>query len=210
MANRKEGVEERILLCAKEEFLSQGYRDASLRVIASKAETSTNAIYVRFGDKQGLYEAIIEPCVREFLERYITIQETFHQASGEKQLETREEYTENAVDTLLDYVYDHPEEFRLLTDTSYGKRFESFAHELAEMETEYTLKYSETVGWKLRNDTQMNEELLHLLMHGYLDACFEPVRHGMDREEAHRFIRMLRKYHSAGILSMFTGTELSE
>ncbi len=53
MAKQIEGVYERILECAKKEFLEKGYMDASLRTIAAEAETSTNSIYVRFKDKGG-------------------------------------------------------------------------------------------------------------------------------------------------------------
>ena len=54
MAKQIEGVADRILAAAKKEFLDKGYVDASLRTIAAAADTSTNSIYVRFGDKEGL------------------------------------------------------------------------------------------------------------------------------------------------------------
>ena len=60
MAKQIEGVAERILAAAKEEFLDKGYVDASLRTIAAAAETSTNSIYVRFGDKEGLLYLAME------------------------------------------------------------------------------------------------------------------------------------------------------
>ena len=59
MAKQIEGVYERILACAKKEFLQMGFAEASLRVIASEAQTTTGSIYTRFGDKQGLFEAIV-------------------------------------------------------------------------------------------------------------------------------------------------------
>ena len=45
MAKQIEGVSERILACAKQEFPEKGYTDASLRSIAAAAGTSTNSIY---------------------------------------------------------------------------------------------------------------------------------------------------------------------
>ena len=51
MAKKKSGVYDRVLECAKEEFLSKGFLDASLRTIAQAADTSTGSIYTRFGDK---------------------------------------------------------------------------------------------------------------------------------------------------------------
>ena len=61
MAKQIEGVSERILACARGEFLDKGFTGASLRTIAAAADTSTNSIYVRFGDKEGLFSAIVEP-----------------------------------------------------------------------------------------------------------------------------------------------------
>lgn len=73
MAKQLEGVSERILNCAKAEFLDKGYADASLRAIAAAADTSTNSIYVRFGDKEGLFSAIVEPALNEMTERFLKI-----------------------------------------------------------------------------------------------------------------------------------------
>ena len=38
--------------CAKEEFLTNGYENASLRVIAEKAGSSKGAIYIRYRTKR--------------------------------------------------------------------------------------------------------------------------------------------------------------
>ena len=59
MAKQIEGVSERILSCARAEFLDKGYTDASLRVIAAAAETSTNSIY---GPLQGQGGAVFCHC----------------------------------------------------------------------------------------------------------------------------------------------------
>lgn len=87
MAKQIEGVSERIIEAAKREFLENGYTDASLRTIATAADTSTNSIYVRFGDKEGLFSAIVEPVLNEMIERFIKIQEDFHQMKQETQIE---------------------------------------------------------------------------------------------------------------------------
>lgn len=68
MAKQIEGVSEKIEKCAREEFLKNGYTDASLRTIASEAGTTTGSIYSRYGDKEGLFSAIVEPAANEFIE----------------------------------------------------------------------------------------------------------------------------------------------
>ena len=73
-----EGVSERILVCAREEFLEKGYSEASLRTIAAKADTTTGSIYSRFGDKEGLFCAIVEPAADHLVQMFLHTQETFH------------------------------------------------------------------------------------------------------------------------------------
>ena len=85
MAKQKPGVYDRVLECAKDEFLSKGFLDASLRAIAQEAGTSTGSIYTRFGDKEGLFRAIVEPVVDQFKAMFREIQESFHQLDGETQ-----------------------------------------------------------------------------------------------------------------------------
>lgn len=149
MAKQLEGVSERILNCAKAEFLDKGYTDASLRAIAAAADTSTNSIYVRFGDKEGLFSAIVEPALNEMTERFLKIQEEFHRMDNTAQSAHMAEYADGGTMELVDYMYDHLDEFRLLLDASYGTRFHNFIDELVRIEVEYTYKYMETVGWKL-------------------------------------------------------------
>ena len=93
MAKQKPGVYDRVLECAKDEFLSKGFLDASLRAIAQEAGTSTGSIYTRFGDKEGLFRAIVEPVVDEFRAMFREIQESFHQLDGETQKAEMGQYT---------------------------------------------------------------------------------------------------------------------
>lgn len=137
MAKQIEGVSERILNCAKEEFLDKGYTDASLRVIAAAAETSTNSIYVRFKDKEGLFSAIVEPVLNEMIERFLKIQETFYHMDQASQRAHMAEYADGGTMELVQYMYDHLDEFRLLLDASYGTRFHNFVDELVRIEVEY-------------------------------------------------------------------------
>lgn len=56
--------------------------------------TSTNSIYVRFGDKEGLFSAIVEPVLNEMVERFFKIQERFHQMSPDEQAAQMPEYSD--------------------------------------------------------------------------------------------------------------------
>ncbi|WP_303819148.1 TetR/AcrR family transcriptional regulator [Ruminococcus flavefaciens] len=59
MANRIEGVTEKLLEQAMKEFLDKGYTAASLRTIAENAGTTPRSVYTRYGDKEGLFAALV-------------------------------------------------------------------------------------------------------------------------------------------------------
>ena len=203
MAKQIEGVSERILRCAKAEFLDKGYTDASLRNIAAAAETSTNSIYVRFKDKEGLFSAIVEPALSVMLERFLKIQEDFCRMDGAAQSKHMAEYADGGTLELVNYMYDHLDEFRLLLDASYGTRFHNFVDELVRIEVEYTYRYMEATGFPAHLSDTVTEKLLHIVTTSRFESIFEVIRHGMSREEAAKYIDLLSHYHRTGFFAVF-------
>lgn len=209
MAKQIEGVYERILEYAKKEFLEKGYTDASLRTIASEADTSTNSIYVRFKDKEGLFAAIVEPVSEEFMSRCLDMQETFHSFDRETQRREVGTYSGNAMLDMVDYIYDHFDEFRLLLDSSYGTKFHNFVNGLVSMEEEYTWKWLEATGSRLEPMGGLTADFYHMMVTAYFEGIFEVVRHGIDREDAKKYVAMMGKYHHGGFLAI-VGEETAE
>lgn len=203
MARQIEGVAERIVEASKREFLDKGYVDASLRTIAAEADTSTNSIYVRFGDKEGLFSAIVEPVLNGMTERFIRIQEKFHLMTPEEQAERMPKYADGGTSELIDYMYEHLEEFRLLLDASYGTRFHNFVDELVRIEVEYTYKFMEAVGYSDKFGDAVTQKLLHIVTTSRFESIFEIIRHGMSREEATEYIELLSRYHRCGFIEIF-------
>ena len=203
MAKQIEGVAERILSCAKAEFLDKGYTDASLRTIAAAAETSTNSIYVRFQDKEGLFSAIVEPVLNEIIERFVKIQEAFHRMDRAEQAAQMPDYADGGTMELVEYMYDHLDEFRLLLDASYGTRFHNFVDELVRIEVEYTYKYMEAVGSTAQLGDATTQRLLHIVTTSRFESIFDIIRHGMSLEEAREYIGLLSRYHRTGFLAVF-------
>ena len=207
MAKQIEGVSERILACAKAEFLDKGYTDASLRTIAAAAGTSTNSIYVRFHDKEGLFSAIVEPALTAVTEQFVKIQEDFARMDHTAQIAHVAEAEDGGTMQLVDYMYDHLDEFRLLLDGAYGTRFHNFVDELVRIEVEYTYKYMDAVGGTARLGDTTTAQLLHIVTTSRFESIFEVIRHGMSREEAAKYVRLLSRYHRTGFYAVFGGNE---
>ena len=198
MSNRIAGVSEKLVECAKAEFLEKGFDGASLRTVAKNAETSTSSIYIRFGDKDGLLLYIVKPVTDEFLSIYKAVQQEFSQLPSDVQSETVNDYSTSGMFRLIDYIYDNYDIFRILLDSSCDKFFRVFEHELIDIELDYTLKFMDAVGCRSIEEGKVTPDFLHIITSSFFNGFFEPVRHGMSREEAYRYLDMLSKYHRAG------------
>ncbi len=209
MAKQIEGVYEAVLACAKKEFLEKGYKDASLRVIAQAAGTSTGSIYTRFKDKAGLFDAIVGPAADQLKDMFVEIQENFHSLDDSTQEAEMGEYTSRHQMEMLEYIYDHFDEFRLLLDCSDGTRFSSFVDELVDIEVEYTYKYMEVINCESVKSGVVTEDFIHIIVTAYFNGMFEVVRHNMSRDDARKYIRLLNRYHMQGFSTVFN-PEISE
>ena len=209
MAKQIEGVYESVLACAKKEFLEKGYKDASLRVIAQAAGTSTGSIYTRFKDKAGLFDAIVGPAADQLKDMFVEIQENFHSLDDSTQEAEMGEYTCRHQMEMLEYIYDHFDEFRLLLDCSDGTRFSSFVDELVDIEVEYTYKYMEVINCESVKSGVVTEDFIHIIVTAYFNGMFEVVRHNMSRDDARKYIRLLNRYHMQGFSTVFN-PEISE
>lgn len=198
MAKPIEGVSEKILACAKAEFLEKGYADASLRTIAAKADTTTGSIYSRFGGKEGLFSAIVEPAVQEFTEIFLRTQETFHAVDEKEQAGQMRNYVQHGMDEILVCMYGHFEEFQLLLDASYGTKYQHFVDQLVEIETEYTYKFMQAIQYENAGEMEVPEDFIHIMTTAMFESVFEVVRHKMPIEKAKSYLKMLEKYHFGG------------
>ena len=203
MAKQIEGVYESVLACAKKEFLEKGYKDASLRVIAQAAGTSTGSIYTRFKDKAGLFDAIVGPAADQLKDMFVEIQENFHSLDDSTQEAEMGEYTSRHQMEMLEYIYDHFDEFRLLLDCSDGTRFSGFVDELVDIEVEYTYKYMEVINCESVKSGVVTEDFIHIIVTAYFNGMFEVVRHNMSRDDARKYIRLLNRYHMQGFSTVF-------
>lgn len=202
MAKQIEGVFENVLDCAKKEFLLRGYKDASLRTIAQEAHTSTGSIYTRFGDKEGLFRAIVEPAANGLKQLFVIMQEGFHSLDADTQRSDEGKYSADGMVHMLDFIYDNFDCFRLLLDASYGTLYQNFVDELVDIEVEYTCKYLQVLESEAVISGQMTRDFIHIVVTSYVSGMFETVRHGMSRADAARYTDMLGRYHRAGFCTI--------
>ena len=185
----------KIIAAAREEFMTFGFTDASMRHIAAAAGMSAAGLYRHFPGKEEMFAALVEPAFQGMMALYRKEEAAQRDAARSGSLTGQ---WENGSDARLtvSYIYDHLDAFRLLVCKSAGTRHESFLHDFAEVEEK---SIHEMLNLMEQNGTKLNSvrpEELHLLITANVNAVFQVVEHGFTREEA---------IHYADTLDLFFG-----
>lgn len=126
----KEAIKKNILSSAREEFIKRGYEQASIRTIASHAQTAKSNVYNYFADKDSLLRAVLEPTVSE-------IREGLEEAAGNTSASNS--YTVESQQSymliVMNYVASHHEDINMLLHAQ-GSSLEGFKDEVLEAFTD--------------------------------------------------------------------------
>lgn len=128
MAKRTAGVTEKLMECAKEEFLLNGYENTSLRTIAEKAGSSKGAIYIRYPDKESMYRSLVQPAADGFCELLQSVLNQFSAMSGEEQTKQMRRHSDDGFVKVVDYLYEYFDEFKLLFTSGENTIYQEFIH----------------------------------------------------------------------------------
>lgn len=205
MAKMIKGVTEKLLECAKEEFLSNGYENASLRTIAEKAGSSKSSIFYRYQDKESLYRAVVQPAADGFCKMMQAALGKFSALSSEQQKELLHYDPKGRVSSILDYIYDHFDEFKILFTSGETNVQQDFMHTIVDIDTNTTLQYIEKSGNDAISSGRLTSELAHILSYAFYSGVFEVVIHNMPKEEAMKHIWRLSWFYNAGWGKIFNG-----
>lgn len=104
---------DKIMECAKTEFLEKGFEGASMRKVAENAGYTTGMLYGRFADKGELFKAIVKASAEKLYSYYAEVQENFAGLSPETQYKDMHVYVDKRIDEMLDIVYGDFDGFKL-------------------------------------------------------------------------------------------------
>lgn len=131
----KEEIRERILASAREEFIKHGFAQASIRTIASSAQTAKSNLYNYFADKDALLCAVLDPAVSE-IRRGLEDAAKNTAASDGYTIESQQSY----MLITMNYVAARHEDITMLLGAQ-GSSLAGFKHEVLEKFTDVLL------GW---------------------------------------------------------------
>jgi AcrR family transcriptional regulator len=97
----------RILAAARRIFGEYGYSDTTTRKIAKDVGIDISTLYYHWGEKQDLYEAVLQDVSEEIQSRLNQVEKTVSGQSLKNRLEV-------SIDMMCDYLFSHPEVSNLI------------------------------------------------------------------------------------------------
>ena len=178
---------EKLIICAKKEFMEKGFEKASLRAISSAAGLTTGAIYFFFKDKNGLFGAVVdEPLQRiikaitqHFSEDMETDIADFQHTSGD-----HDEFAEMMISAL----YADRDAMLILLEKSSGSRYEGIIDSFVEMIEKHNTALAKNYLAVFPNK-RVNEYMLHWFSHVQINAFVHLLTHIDDKERALKEIK---------------------
>ena len=202
MVESSSATMEKIQQAALTEFLDKGFLSASLRQIVKNAGVTTGAFYGYFSCKEALFASIVEPHAAALMGRFMEAQTSFAGRPEAEQPEHMGEDSESCLDWMVDYICQNREPVKLLLCRAEGTGYESFVHNMVEVEVEYTLRYMEVLRRLGRRVPTLSRSLCHIIASGMFNGLFEVVIHDMPYEQALRDVKQLRAFYTAGWLEL--------
>lgn len=198
MSTKAEDTEKNILNTARKHFLKDGFSGASLRNIVKDAGLTTGAFYKYYPTKEALFDALTDPYIEHIYQIYDRVVEDFEKLSAKEQTSNMSDTSGDGVDQMIDYIYEHYDNFRLLLKCGDSGKFETFIHNMVDREMRSSLEYVK----KMKEDgieiPIVGESLMHMIYTGFFSSIFQIIEHDIDKEIAKRNVHKLREFNTGG------------
>ena len=192
MRQETAGVTQALIESAKNEFLEYGFQNANLRRISADSGVSTNSIYTRFGDKSGLFTAVVKPAADGLMQMYL---DSISGASECKNAKAATNMGDEGTVLVLKYIYDNFDAFYLIFCNSAGTEYEHYFDKLAEIEESF---YREFANQFAKDGQSVSDFFVHVVCRTGWQYIYEVVSHKLSYEEAASFMKSIREYSFAG------------
>lgn len=198
MLKNEQSTLEKILTAGKAEFLDKGFKSASLRNIVKTAGVTTGAFYGYFSGKEALFAALVEEHAKAIMNIFMSAQEDFVKLPEEVQAQHMGVESRSSLNEIVDYIYKHFDEFKLLVCKSEGTSYENFIHNMVEIEVEQTLAFIEVLKKQGKDVPNMEKAVCHMIVSGMFTGIFELIKHDMKKENAIKYVSELQDFYIAG------------
>jgi AcrR family transcriptional regulator len=181
---------QKLIECAKKEFLEKGYTKASLRSICADAGVTTGALYFFFENKEDLFAAIVDPPLNGLKSiLYKHFKEDEEEIATIDSIEGIDMDHTEISDKIVGYIYDNYDSFMLLITKTENTVYENVVDEFVSMlEKSIPLTMVKLKGYRI------DEYMSHWMSHISMDAFIHVIKHEKDVNKAKARLRAILNY----------------
>jgi len=196
MQKQKDNIRQEILKIARQEFFTHGFKNASMRTIAQKAQVGLSNIYNYFKNKDEILQEVLKPLVETL--NQITAE---HNKPHHISINTfdKDQHWDKHINAYVNLIYKYRNELDLLLFKSHGSSFENYKDEYINQHTqtgiEYLTKMKEKYPWI--ND-QVSKFFIHTISSWWMSIISEIVSHELSRDEIKIFFSEYAEFATAG------------
>lgn len=107
-----------------------------IKTNSKNAGLTTGAFYKYFPTKEDLFASLVEPYANKIYSIYDVTLQNFQTLSSSEQQNAMTGVSTDSITQMLNYIYEHYDNFKLLLCKADGTEFTSFIHNLVERETQ--------------------------------------------------------------------------
>lgn len=198
MSNEESTTLKKILSAGKAEFLEKDFNSASLRNIVKTAGVTTGAFYGYFSGKEALFAALVEEHAKAIMNIFMSAQESFEELSDEEKINHMGVESRTSLNKIVDYIYEHFDEFKLIICKSEGTSYENFIHNMVEIEVEETYQFIDALRSQGKDVPTIEKAVCHMIVSGMFSGIFELIEHDMKKENAKKYVSEFQDFYIAG------------
>ena len=198
MSNEESTTLKNILSAGKAEFLEKDFNSASLRNIVKTAGVTTGAFYGYFSGKEALFAALVEEHAKAIMNIFMSAQESFEELSNEEKINHMGVESRTSLNEIVDYIYEHFDEFKLIICKSEGTSYENFIHNMVEIEVEETYQFIDALRSQGKHVPNIEKAVCHMIVSGMFSGIFELIEHDTKKENAKKFGSECQDFYIAG------------
>lgn len=198
MSNEESTTLKNILSAGKAEFLEKDFNSASLRNIVKTASVTTGAFYGYFSGKEALFAALVEEHAKAIMNIFMSAQEAFEELSDKEKINHMGVESRTSLNEIVDYIYEHFDEFKLIICKSEGTSYENFIHNMVEIEVEETYQFIDALRSQGKHVPNIEKAVCHMIVSGMFSGIFELIEHDMKKENAKKYVSEFQDFYIAG------------
>lgn len=192
---------ELILKSAMKNFLSVGFRNASIRNICRDAGVTNGAFYAHFKSKDDLFAALVSDKLQVFNETYQDLSKMNIRSANDVMRVFEASY--GSIETLIHYIYSEKEVFKLILESSDGSSYADFVNDLIDEECENTMKFLEGSRKYIKSPENITYRFIKIGSAMVINFAVDAFLNGVSEDDNIRETKLASDFCIAGYRKIF-------